>query len=69
MTALLDFLRGTGRDASGRSIAAIWAMSNDDLERHHDFIQWLFPLDTPSRAVPGSPVLAADEIEIGRAHV
>ena len=66
MSALLDFLRGDGRDARGRAIAQIWALTNEEIERRHDFIQWLFPLDTASGAVPDSPVLAADEVAILR---
>ena len=29
---------------------------------HHDWVQWLFPLATPSAAVPGSPVLTTSDI-------
>ena len=64
MSALLAFRRGDGPAGRGRRIAAIWAMSDAELEASHDFIQWLFPLDTPSAAVPGSPVLAAEEIAV-----
>jgi hypothetical protein len=66
VSALLAFLRGEGPDGRGRRIAAIWAMSDAELEASHDFIQWLFPLDAPSAAVPGSPVLAAEEIAVLR---
>ena len=62
MSAPLAFLRGDGPDGRGRRIAAIWAMSDAELESAPDFIQWLFPLDTPSAAVPGSPVLSMEEI-------
>jgi len=60
---LSSFLSGTGRDRRGRSAADVLAMSDEDLERHHDYIQWLFPLPTRSAAVPGSPVLSPTEIE------
>ncbi len=70
MSALIDFLRGKGRDAAGRRLADVWAMSDGDLERHHDFIQWMFPLDEPSSAVPDSPVLTAEDfLVIGREAV
>ena len=61
-SALFDFLTGNGVDAAGRTYADVLAFDEDSLERHHDFIQWLFPLDEPSRAVPGSPVLDAQTI-------
>lgn len=63
MSAVLDFLRGTGRDDRGRRLSDIWALDDAQLESSHDFIQWIFPLDAPSAAVPGSPVLAPAEIE------
>ena len=66
-TELVEFLSGSGRDARGRRLNEILAFSDEDLEAHHDFIQWLFPLDSPSAAVPGSPVLSRKEIEAIRA--
>jgi hypothetical protein len=57
MSAIVDFLTGQGRDAAGRTLDQVLAFSDGELERHHDFIQWLFPLTEASAAVPGSPVL------------
>jgi hypothetical protein len=58
---LHSFLRGTGRDASGRLLADVLAFDDAQIEAVHDFIQWLFPLPEASRAVPGAPVLTAAE--------
>ena len=63
MSALLAFLRGEGPDGRGRRIAAIWAMSDAELEASHDFIQWLFPLPEPSGASAHAPILAREDIE------
>ncbi len=63
MSALLEFLRGSGRDHRGRRLADVWALDDEQLEASHDFIQWIFPLDAPSAAVPGSPVLSPAEAE------
>ena len=63
MSALTAFLEGTGPDAAGRTVADVLASSDEELERRHDFIQWLFPLPEPSAAVPGSPVLRVADIE------
>ncbi len=60
---LVAFLGDEGVDGAGRLFADVLAFDDDALERHHDFIQWLFPLDEPSRAVPGSPVLDAETTE------
>lgn len=57
------FLAGRGRDASGRLLADVVAFDDARIEGVHDFIQWCFPLDEPSRAVPGAPVLDATEAE------
>lgn len=63
MSRLVDFLEGQGRDAAGRTIERVLAFGPRPLEVHHDFIQWLFPLAEPSRAVPASPVLTPEDIE------
>ena len=57
MSAVVRFLEGQGTDHAGRTLDAVLAFDDAELERRHDFIQWLFPLPEPSRAVPGSPVL------------
>jgi Opioid growth factor receptor (OGFr) conserved region len=64
---LLEFLKGEGKDDSGRSIDDILSFGDAALERNHDFIQWLFPLPEPSRAQPSSPILTAEEITAIRA--
>jgi hypothetical protein len=62
-----DFLSGSGTDSRGRTLADVLAYSDDELELHHDFIQWLFPLDQASRFNPDAPVLARHEFaELGR---
>jgi hypothetical protein len=62
MSRLTDFYRGTGTDAEGRTLAQLWAYSDEQLEDVHDFIQWLFPTPTPSRFNPHAPVLADADI-------
>lgn len=59
---IVNFLSGSGSDHRGRSLEEVLALSDSELESRHDFIQWLFPLDTPSAAVPGSPVLSSNDI-------
>lgn len=66
-SAIVTFLEGEGRDGRGRTLSDLLAFGDEDMERHHDYIQWLFPLGTPSRAVPGSPVLSTADIAAIRA--
>jgi Opioid growth factor receptor (OGFr) conserved region len=61
--SVLAFLEGGGPDARGRTVFEVLGFDNAALERTHDYIQWLFPLNEPSGAVPDAPVLKADEIE------
>lgn len=68
-TPIVAFLEGEGPDAHGRSLFEVLALDNAALERHHDYIQWLFPLREPSRAVPESPVLTDAEVEALKASV
>ena len=63
MSAIVSFLDGEGTDAAGRTVQDILAFGPSELERHHDYIQWLFPLAEASAAVPGSPVLSAADAE------
>ena len=67
MSPLAAFLTADGRDHAGRSYADILAMSDAELERHHDFIQWIFPLPEPSRAAPGAQVLSVADIAAAKA--
>lgn len=62
-----DFLRGAGRDGAGRPVETVLRFDDAQLERCHDYIQWLFPLPEPSRAVPGSPVLSRSDVAAIRA--
>lgn len=58
---ILAFLEGQGTDGAGRTVFEVLGLNDPALEHTHDFIQWLFPLEEPSQAVPGSPVLAEGE--------
>lgn len=55
--AIVAFYRNTGRDGAGRTLAEVHAFTDDELETHHDFIQWLFPLRERSAFNPSAPVL------------
>lgn len=43
--------------------ADVLGLSDERLEEVHDYIQWLFPLQTRSGAQPGAPVLTTAEID------
>jgi hypothetical protein len=62
-TQLHAFLSGEAPDTRGRTAADVIAFSDEDLERRHDWVQWLFPLPTPSAAVPDSAYLSPNEID------
>ena len=65
--SLHAYLAGRGRDDRGRTLDEVLAQTDPDLERVHDYVQWLFPLPTRSMAQPGAPVLVPAEIEAIRA--
>jgi hypothetical protein len=54
---LVRFYRGEGSDTRGRTLDDILAWDDGQLEAVHDYIQWLFPLDEPSRFNPDAPLL------------
>ena len=59
---IFAFIEGKGTDHLSRTIHEIWRFNDHEIETTHDYIQWLFPLDEKSKAVPQSPVLTQDEI-------
>lgn len=61
-TKILEFLEGKGKDAKGRSLDEIIDKDDEFWSHQHDFIQWLFPLNEKSLAVPKSPILEDFEI-------
>jgi hypothetical protein len=56
---LIRFYRGDGHDARGRRLEDILEWDDRRLEAVHDYIQWLFPLDEPSRFNRDAPLLTA----------
>ena len=46
----LIFLSKEGKDFKGRTLESIRSFSDEDIERTHDFIQILFPLNKPSES-------------------
>ena len=45
------FLTDRGKDFKERTLQDIWSYSDKEIERRHDFIQVIFPLNKPSQAV------------------
>ncbi|GIR87653.1 MAG: hypothetical protein CM15mP86_11120 [Gammaproteobacteria bacterium] len=46
-----EFLTHRGKDFKERTLQDIWSYSDTEIERRHDFIQVIFPLNKPSQAV------------------
>ena len=63
MTEIVSFLEGKAPDYRGRILAMLLQHTDQQAERTHDYIQWLFPLDEPSRSINGVPVLTELEID------
>jgi len=57
---LLPFLRGEGADASGRRLEDIRAYDFEQLERVHDWVQWVFPTDEQSMFNMHAPLLTPE---------
>lgn len=60
---IVGFLEGKTPDHRGRILAIVLQQTDHQAEITHDYIQWLFPLDEPSRSVMGAPVLNELDIE------
>lgn len=61
---IIKFLRDDGTDYKGRKLFQLQCMSDEEIERSHDVIQWMFPSDIPSSHFKNSPVLTEDDISI-----
>lgn len=46
----------------GLYLTDMWCFSNQEMEIHHDYIQWMFPTDERSRFVWNAPVLSRTTI-------
>ena len=60
---IVGFLEGKLPDHRGRTLAMLLQQTDHHAETTHDYIQWLFPLDEPSRSVNDAPVLTELEID------
>lgn len=63
---LVAFYVGAGLDGGGRTFEQVLALSDRSLESIHDYIQWIFPILTPSEAVPNAPQIDAAGIHLLR---
>jgi hypothetical protein len=63
VTEIVSFLEGKAPDHRGRILAMLLQQTDHQAETTHDYIQWLFPLNEPSRSVNGVPVLTELEID------
>ena len=60
---IVSFLEGKTPDHRGRILAMLLQQTDHQAESTHDYIQWLFPLNEPSRSVNGVPVLTELKID------
>jgi hypothetical protein len=61
-TMIVKFMEDKQADYDGRYLHEMWNYNDTKFDSVHDFIQWMFPLDTASKAVLNAPVLFEDEI-------
>eukprot|EP00931_Biecheleriopsis_adriatica_P090313 TRINITY_DN64316_c0_g1_i1.p1 TRINITY_DN64316_c0_g1~~TRINITY_DN64316_c0_g1_i1.p1 ORF type:complete len:411 (+),score=87.58 TRINITY_DN64316_c0_g1_i1:38-1270(+) len=54
---IIAFFRGTGTDIECRSLEQILGWDDQLMECCHDYVQWLFPTDTPSRFNSDAPLI------------
>ena len=60
--SIVDFLEGVEPNINQLYIQDIWDLPDEEIENTHDFIQWLFPTDKPSRYNLAAPVLSEQDI-------
>ena len=60
MNPAIAFLNGT-TNPDGLTVGAVLAMTNDELEAKHDWVQWAFPTWQRSRYNPTAPIVLPSE--------
>jgi hypothetical protein len=60
---LVNFYFGYTTPEVGVFAEIVEEWSDDQWEMNHDFIQWLFPLKTPSNFNPDAPILTDEDID------
>lgn len=60
---LCDFLENKTSNFDGFTLHQIWEMNDAQIESKHTFIQWVFPTNEPSSAVPSSPYLNDEQVQ------
>ena len=65
---IIGFYSDTDPDHRGRYLREIQRWSDNQLEKVHDYIQWLFPLPEPSGFNLAAPVLSRESIQEFRAR-
>src|SRR5689334_19186634 len=63
---LVQFYEGQKVQNLKWTINEIWDFRENDLERYHNFIQWIFPTEWQSQANPESKPIHPEEIKIFR---
>ena len=59
---ILEFLCGRQSDLMGRNLSDIWSFGDKQIEETHDFIQFLFPLNEPSKSSFHGFYLTEDDV-------
>jgi hypothetical protein len=63
VSKIIDFYSGQGKNNRGLTIQQVWEFDDIKLERYHDYIQWLFPLDVRSKFNKEAPILTDYDIK------
>ena len=58
---IVSFYLRQGGGPRGLTFDRVLQLSDQDLERRHDYIQWIFPTFQRSEAVPESPTLSVED--------
>jgi hypothetical protein len=62
-TIIVDFLRGIGTDHIGRTYEDMIGINDEQMEKCHDQIQWMFPLHEFSKHARTCPVISPEIVE------
>lgn len=63
MSRIVEFMLGEVPDHKDRYISDLWQLDHFWLEHTHDYVQWLFPIDTTHKRNSFAPCLSSDDMK------
>lgn len=69
MSKIIDFYANDKENTEGMTLIDYWFWNDNEMEKCHNQMQWLFPLNTTSAYNLNAPILTENDIRLFRSHM